>query len=172
MCFRQSVQWCREGNYFLISYRLDASRHFLAHLFAILNHFWHLNFTDCLGSECFALEFNNSLQALSKPFLFLSQYVPHTLMHITLAKVVSPTPPAKKSLGTFSIYAYITESVWGKRKAEHVTYIVEIFLSYISNTFCFSLTSFFLSSWCSAIWSLLRVWYSEWQTRKQQRCCI
>ena len=84
---------------FLLSHKLDASRHFLANFFAVSNHFWHLNFTDCLGGEGFALDSNYTLQALSKPFLFLSQYVPQT--RITLAQAVSPTPPAKKSLGTF-----------------------------------------------------------------------
>ena len=36
----------------------------------ILNRIWHLNFTDCFSGKGFALNFNNDLQTLSKPFLF------------------------------------------------------------------------------------------------------
>ena len=65
------------------------------------DYFWHLNFTDCFGGEGFAINSNNSLQALSKPFLFFSRYLPQTQVRITLAEVVLSTPPAMESLGTF-----------------------------------------------------------------------
>ena len=51
---------------------LDASRHVLANFLEILDHILYLNFTDCFGGEGSALDLDNDLQILSKPFLFLS----------------------------------------------------------------------------------------------------
>ena len=51
---------------FLLSHRLDASRHVLANLLVISDDIWHLNFTDCFGDKGFALGLNNGLQTLSK----------------------------------------------------------------------------------------------------------
>ena len=65
------------------------------------DYFWHLNFTDCFGGEGFAINSNNSLQALSKPSLLFSHYLPQTRTRIALAEVALSTPPAMKSLSTF-----------------------------------------------------------------------
>ena len=49
---------------------LGESRHFLENFLVILD---HLKFTEeCFEGKGFALDSNNSLQTLSKPFLFLS----------------------------------------------------------------------------------------------------
>ena len=48
-----------------------STKHFLANFLAILDHIWHLNFTDSFGGGL-ALDFNNGLQILFKPLLFLS----------------------------------------------------------------------------------------------------
>ena len=98
--------------YFFTNHRLDASRHFLENFFAILNHFWHLNFTDCLRGEGFALDFNNSLQTLSKPFLFLSHYIPQTLPRITLAKVVSPMAQHRRAQAPFNLPPHHCITLW------------------------------------------------------------
>ena len=52
-----------------LCHRLDASRHLLANLLAISNYIRLSNFTDCFGGEGLALDPNNGLQAIPKPFL-------------------------------------------------------------------------------------------------------
>ena len=72
----------------LLSHRLNASKHFSANLLVIQNYIRLLNPTDCFGGEFFALDPNNNLQILSKPFLFLSHQVVFTRTHIPLANAL------------------------------------------------------------------------------------
>ena len=85
------------GTCFVISHRLDTSRHFLANLFVILDQISHLNYTDCFGDKDFALDSNDNLQTLSKLFL------PHQLLYTwtRITNFVLPMVPANKSLDTF-----------------------------------------------------------------------
>ena len=73
---------------FLLSHRLETSRRLLANFLVILDDILHLNFTDCFGGEGLALDSDNSLQILSKPFLSLSHYIPCTRTRITPANTV------------------------------------------------------------------------------------
>ena len=73
---------------FLLSHRLDASRHFSANFLIISDYIRLLNSTDCFGDECFALNPNNSLQIISKPLVFLSYWVSLTRTHIPLASAL------------------------------------------------------------------------------------
>ena len=92
------------GTYFLLSLKLDASRHFLANILLILDHILHLNFTDCFGGKGFALDANNGSQTLSKPFLVLCYQVLYTWTRITNAS-------RKEEPRHFLIYHYITENI-------------------------------------------------------------
>ena len=73
---------------FVLSHRLDSSRHFSANFFVISNRIRLLNSTDCFRGECFALDSNNSVQIFSKPLAFLSHQVFFTQTHIPLANAV------------------------------------------------------------------------------------
>ena len=91
----KAVMWWRLGMarriqalIFLLSHRLDTSRHFSANFLVILDHIRLLSSTDCFGGKCFALNPNNSLQILSKPLVFLSYQVFFTRTHIALANAV------------------------------------------------------------------------------------
>ena len=80
--------------FFLLSYRLDASRHFLANFLVTLDYIYILTSTDCLGAEGFALD-PSIVYELSPNFSFFSRN-----KYLKLGSV-SPMHSAKKSLGTF-----------------------------------------------------------------------
>ena len=97
------------SSYFILSYRLDASKHFLENFLVISDRFWHKNFTDCFGGESFALDSNDGLQIFTKPFLFFSHQVPNTRTCITLANAVyHQCLQQKGTYRHFLIYHYIT----------------------------------------------------------------
>ena len=73
---------------FLLSRRLNASRHFLANFLVVVDYFLHLNFTDCFGGKGLALDSNNDLQILFKPLLLLSHQVSYIRMCIAPANAV------------------------------------------------------------------------------------
>ena len=67
--------------------------HFLANFLVVvlrlvILHILHLNLTDRFGGESLALDPNNSLEILSKPFLILSHQVPYARKRIAPANVV------------------------------------------------------------------------------------
>ena len=62
----------------LLIYMLDASKRFVAIFLVISN-----PIANHSGGKGTALAINNGLQALSKPFLFISQYVPYNRTFIT-----------------------------------------------------------------------------------------
>ena len=73
------AQWCSGSQarldasghlIFLLSHRLDASRHFLAIFIVIFDHIGHLNFTDGFEGEGFALEPNSRLTNSFQTFPF------------------------------------------------------------------------------------------------------
>ena len=92
---------------FLLSHRLDTSKHFLANFLVISNHMWHLNFTDYFGNKGFTWDSNNGLQTLlNKSFPFSDSLVTlHSDTYHTCKRCASPTPLEKKSLGTTSLRA-------------------------------------------------------------------
>ena len=87
---------------FLLSHRLEPSRHFLANFLVISDHIWHLNITDCFRGKGLAFDLNNSLQTLFKPSLFLSHQVPYTQTRLT------NTSNQQKKPMYFLIHYYIT----------------------------------------------------------------
>ena len=89
---------------FLLSHRLDASRHFLANFSVILDHIWHLNFTDCFGGKSFTLDSDNGLH--TNPLQIFP--FPLSLGTFTLKCVSHPTHPSNKGQPRyFVIYHYI-----------------------------------------------------------------
>ena len=70
----------------------------------------HLNFTDCFGGKGFALDLSNGLQALSKPFLFLStrrRYL--TLERVSRLQMLYITNvSSEEEPGHFLFYHYTT----------------------------------------------------------------
>ena len=67
---------------FLLSRRLDTSRHSLVNFLVISGHIWHLNFTDCFGGG-FALDFKNDLHCKLSPNSFSFPIIYFTLGHIS-----------------------------------------------------------------------------------------
>ena len=59
-----------------------STKHFLANFLVILDHILYLNFTDCIGEEGLALDYNNGLQTLSRPLLFIRHLKLECVSHL------------------------------------------------------------------------------------------
>ena len=97
---------------FLVSHRLDTSRHLVAIFLVTLDHIQHLSFTECFGGKCFVFDFNNGSQTLSKTFLVFPRQVSYTRTRIALANVVYQqcvTGKEEEPRRHFLIYHYIAD---------------------------------------------------------------
>ena len=98
--------------FFLVSHRLDATRHFVAIFLVTLDHIQHLSFTECCEGKGYVFDSSNGLKTLSKTFFVFPRQVSYTRTRIALANVVYQqcvTGEEEEPSRHFLIYHYIAD---------------------------------------------------------------